>query len=64
VEALDEEALLLHRKRVTPSENLRALGSRARSHHGRRGIIADPDWDERRFAIVREWALNRPRSST
>jgi len=23
-------------------------------------IIADPDWDERRFAIVREWALSVP----
>src|SRR5213594_1630983 len=23
-------------------------------------IIADPDWDERRFAIVREWALTVP----
>ena len=26
-------------------------------------IIADPDWDERRFAIIREWALSAsPRS--
>ena len=23
-------------------------------------IIADPDWDERRFAVVREWALSVP----
>lgn len=23
-------------------------------------IIADPDWDERRFALVREWALSVP----
>jgi len=23
-------------------------------------IIADPDWDERRFAVIREWALSIP----
>jgi len=23
-------------------------------------IIADPDWDERRFAVVREWAMTVP----
>src|SRR6266536_1184188 len=61
VEALDEVALLLHRKRVTPSENLRALEvARALDIMVAVNIIADPDWDERRFAIVREWALSRP----
>jgi len=61
VEALDEEALLLHRKRVTPSENLRALEvARSLDIMVAVNIIADPDWDERRFAIVREWALSRP----
>src|SRR3989449_8618775 len=61
VEALDEEALKLHRKRVTPSENLRALEvARSLDIMVAVNIIADPDWDERRFAIVREWALSRP----
>ena len=61
VEALDEEALKLHRKRVTPSENLRALEvARSLDIMVAVNIIADPDWDERQFAIVREWALSRP----
>src|SRR5216117_246750 len=61
VEALDEEALKLHRKRVTPNENLRALEvARSLDIMVAVNIIADPDWDERRFAIVREWALSRP----
>jgi magnesium-protoporphyrin IX monomethyl ester (oxidative) cyclase len=61
VEALDEEALKLHRKRVTPSENLKALEvARSLDLIVAVNIIADPDWDERRFAIVREWALSVP----
>src|SRR5215470_2639502 len=61
VEALDEEALKLHRKRVTPSENLKALEvARKMDVTVAINIIADPDWDERRFAIVREWALSVP----
>ena len=61
VEALDEEALKLHRKRVTPSDNLKALEiARKLNLIVAINIIADPDWDERRFAIVREWALSIP----
>jgi len=61
VEALDEDALKLHRKRVTPSENLKALEiARTMNVTVAVNIIADPDWDERRFAIVREWALSVP----
>jgi magnesium-protoporphyrin IX monomethyl ester (oxidative) cyclase len=61
VEALDEEALKLHRKRVTPTENLKALEvARQLDLTVAVNIIADPDWDERRFAIVREWALSIP----
>ncbi len=61
VEALDEEALKLHRKRVTPTENLKALEvARALDLVVAVNIIADPDWDERRFAVVREWALSVP----
>src|SRR6266436_840510 len=61
VEALDEEALKLHRKRVSPTDNLKALEiARTLDLTVAINIIADPDWDERRFAIVREWALSRP----
>jgi hopanoid C-3 methylase HpnR len=61
VEALDEEGLKLHRKRVTPSENVRALEiARSLGLTAAVNIIADPDWDEERFAIVREWALSVP----
>ena len=61
LEALDEEGLRLHRKRVTPNENLRALEiARELDLTVAVNIIAEPDWDERRFAIVREWALTVP----
>jgi hopanoid C-3 methylase HpnR len=61
VEALDAEALKLHRKRVTPSENLKALEvARRIGLTVAVNIIADPDWDESRFAMVREWALTVP----
>jgi magnesium-protoporphyrin IX monomethyl ester (oxidative) cyclase len=61
VEALDAEALRLHRKRVTPSDNLRALEvARRLGVTVAVNIIADPDWDEQRFAAVREWALSVP----
>jgi hopanoid C-3 methylase HpnR len=61
VEALDEEGLRLHRKRVTWGENERALEvARRLGFIVAVNIIADPDWDARRFAIVREWALSVP----
>src|SRR3989441_5586949 len=61
VEALDAEGLRLHRKRVTPNENLRALEvGRELGLTVAINIIADPDWDERRFANVREWAMTVP----
>jgi magnesium-protoporphyrin IX monomethyl ester (oxidative) cyclase len=61
VEALDEEGLRLHRKRVTWGENEQALQvARRLGFTVAINIIADPDWDERRFAIVREWAMSVP----
>jgi magnesium-protoporphyrin IX monomethyl ester (oxidative) cyclase len=61
LEALDEDALRLHRKRVTPGENFKALEvARELGFTVAVNIIADPDWDERRFEIVREWALTVP----
>ena len=61
VEALDEEGLKLLRKRVTPNENFKALEiARKLGFTVALNIIADPDWDERRFAVIREWALSVP----
>ena len=61
IEAIDEEGLRLHRKRVALGENERALEvARELDIVVAVNIIADPDWDERRFEIVREWALAIP----
>jgi hopanoid C-3 methylase HpnR len=61
LEAIDEEGLKLHRKRVTPSENFKALEiARELGLTAAVNIITDPDWDERRFAVIREWALSVP----
>jgi hopanoid C-3 methylase len=61
VEAIDEEGLNLHRKRVTPNENFKALEvARKHGFTVAINIIADPSWDERRFEIIREWARTVP----
>src|SRR6267142_1737716 len=61
LEALDEESLRLHRKRITPNEHLRALEiAREIRFTVAVNIIADPSWDERQFAVVRDWALTVP----
>src|SRR2546427_174769 len=61
LEALDEDSLRLHRKRITPGDNFKALEvARELGFTVAVNIIADPDRDERRFAIVREWALTVP----
>ncbi|HKZ08309.1 MAG TPA: hopanoid C-3 methylase HpnR [Methylomirabilota bacterium] len=61
LEAIDEETLKAHRKRITPSDNFRALEvARELDLTVAVNIIADPDWDEQRFAMVREWALSVP----
>ena len=61
VEALDEEGLRQLRKRATPNENWKALEiARRLGFTVAINIIADPDWDERRFAVIREWALTVP----
>src|SRR5207247_2041199 len=61
LEALDEEGLKLHRKRVTPGENFQALEiARELDFTVAINIIADPDWAERRFDIVREWPSSVP----
>jgi len=61
LEALDEEGLKAFRKRTTPTVNNKALEvARAMGLSVAINIIADPDWDEARFAFVREWAMSVP----
>ncbi len=61
IEAIDEEGLKMHRKRITVNKNLEALEcARELGIVAAINIIADPSWDERRFAAVREWALAVP----
>jgi hopanoid C-3 methylase len=61
VEAIDEEGLKRHRKRITLGKNFEAL-EYARSLGIRVAInlIADPDWDVKRFELIREWCLEIP----
>ncbi|MGH9063720.1 MAG: hopanoid C-3 methylase HpnR [Acidimicrobiales bacterium] len=61
LEALDEDGLKAFRKRSTTDVNLRALEvARSLDLNVVINIIADPDWDEARFAFVREWAQSVP----
>lgn len=61
LEAIDEEGLKAHRKRVSMTLNEEALAfARSLDVRVAVNVIADPDWDERRFAIVREWASSVP----
>jgi hopanoid C-3 methylase len=61
LEAIDDEGLKAHRKRVTVKKNFEALEcARELRIHAAVNIIADPSWDERHFQAVREWALSVP----
>ncbi|MBI4583563.1 MAG: hopanoid C-3 methylase HpnR [Planctomycetes bacterium] len=61
LEAIDEEGLKRHRKRVTLSKNFEALEyARSLGIFVAVNLISDPGWDERRFTTVREWALSVP----
>jgi len=61
IEAIDDEGLKTHRKRVTVKKNIEALEcARSLNIHAAVNIIADPNWDERHFEAVREWALSVP----
>ena len=61
LESIDEEGLKLHRKRVVPGDNFKALEvARELGITVALNIIADPDWDEARFTTIREWALSIP----
>ncbi len=61
LEAIDEEGLKAHRKRVSLGVNAEALEiARSIGVKVAINLIVDPDWDERRFDIVREWATSIP----
>jgi hopanoid C-3 methylase len=61
VEAIDEEGLKRHRKRVGLDTSFEALEyARSLGITVAVNIIADPRWDEERFRIVREWMLSVP----
>jgi hopanoid C-3 methylase HpnR len=61
IEAIDDEGLKAHRKRITIKKNIEALEcARELRIHAAVNIIADPNWDERHFQAVREWALSVP----
>ena len=61
MEAIDEEGLKAHRKRVSLGDNSEALEiARSIGVKVAINLIVDPDWDERRFDIVRDWAASIP----
>jgi hopanoid C-3 methylase HpnR len=61
IEALDEDGLRRFRKRIPLGRNYEALEfARSLGIHVAINIIADPDWDEERFRVVREWCLDVP----
>jgi len=61
LEAIDEDGLVKHRKRVPLGRNFEALEyARSLGVHIAINLIADPDWDHERFRIVREWCVEQP----
>jgi len=61
VEAIDEEGLKQHRKRITLGKNFEALDyARSLGIKVAINLIADPDWDKKRFELIREWCLEIP----
>jgi magnesium-protoporphyrin IX monomethyl ester (oxidative) cyclase len=61
IEAVDEEGLRKFRKRMPVSKNFQALEfARSLGIQVAINIIADPDWDQERFATIRQWCLEVP----
>jgi len=61
IEAIDEEGLRKYRKRTSLGQNYEALEfARSLGIEVAINIIADPDWDEQRFAVVRQWCMEIP----
>ena len=61
VEAIDEEGLAMHRKRISLGKNFEALeAARALGVTVAINLIADPSWDRKRFEVIRQWCLEIP----
>jgi len=61
IEAIDQEGLASFRKRISLSKNFEALEfARTLGIEVAINLIADPDWDQRRFQTVREWCMEVP----
>ncbi|MCC2642818.1 MAG: Cobalamin B12-binding/Radical family protein [Nitrospira sp.] len=61
IEAIDEEGLAKHRKRVSLGTNFEALEfARTLGVTVAINLIADPSWDRKRFETVRQWCLEIP----
>jgi hopanoid C-3 methylase len=61
VEAIDEEGLAMHRKRISLGKNFEALeAARSLGMTVAINLIADPSWDRRRFEVIRQWCLEIP----
>jgi hopanoid C-3 methylase len=61
IEAIDEEGLRKFRKRIPLGRNFEALEfARSLGIDVAINIIADPDWDEERFRVVRDWCMGVP----
>lgn len=61
LEAIDQEGLIQHRKRISLGKNFEALEfARSLGIIVAINIIADPSWDKERFKTVRQWCLEVP----
>jgi hopanoid C-3 methylase len=61
IEAIDEDGLRKYRKRIPLGRNFEALEfARSLGIRVAINLIADPDWDEERFATIREWCVEVP----
>src|SRR3989475_3177579 len=61
LEAIDEEGLRKYRKRISLGHAFEALEfARSLGIQVAINLIADPEWDRERFAVVRQWGLEIP----
>src|SRR5437879_1038729 len=61
LEAIDEEGLRKYRKRISLGKAFEALEfARSLGITVAINVIADPDWDRDRFAVVRRWCMEIP----
>lgn len=61
LEAIDEQDLDRFRKRMSLSKNFEALEiARSLGIEVAVNLIVDPGWDQEKFEVVREWALEAP----